>query len=70
MTKEEFELKMKNKFPNESYEIIEYGLTSTSRSTIKCLDCEKVFSVVTSELFRARRKYVCGKCHAAPRKDT
>lgn len=70
MTKEQFEKRMKEKFSNENYEIIKAGRINKDISVLKCLSCGKIIEVNTGELFRSRRKYVCGKCSAGPRKDT
>lgn len=69
MDEKTFKEKLKLKFPEENYSIIYAGKNSSEKSTLKCLDCGRRIIVNTGELFRARRKYICTKCHYK-RKDT
>lgn len=69
MTEKQFYEKMK-KFDNENYEVIYSGKNSADITKVKCLDCGTVISSNTGELFRARRKTLCSKCHGAMRSDT
>lgn len=69
MEKEIFNKKLAEKFLDESYSVIYYGKTSQENTIIKCLDCGRRIEVNTGELFRARRKHICSKCHYK-RKDT
>ena len=69
MTKEQFDEKMKEKFPDESYKIIYYGANSFENSIIECLSCHKKITINTGELFRKRKKHLCSHC-CTLREDT
>ena len=69
MEKDKFNKKLKEKYPDEHYSVVYYGENSSQNSVIKCLDCGRRIEVNTGELFRARRKHICTKCHYK-RKDT
>lgn len=69
MNKENFDAKLKEKFGDEHYTVLYYGLKSTENSVLRCLDCNRRIEINTGELFRARRKHICSKCHYK-RKDT
>lgn len=69
MDRQQFEEKLKNKFPDEKYTIIYAGKNSYEKTSLKCLDCGRRIEVNTGELFRARRKHICSKCHYK-RQDT
>lgn len=63
MNKEQFDAKLANKFPDERYTVLYYGKNSYENSVLRCLDCKRRIEVNTGELFRARRKHICSKCH-------
>ena len=69
MNIEVFEEKLRNKFPDEHYTILYHGKHSSENSVLLCLDCNRRIEVNTGELFRARRKHICAKCHYK-RQDT
>ena len=69
MNKEAFDAKLKNKFGEENYTVLYYGKNSHENSVLRCLDCGRRIEVNTGELFRARRKHICSKCHYK-REDT
>ena len=69
MDKETFDAKLKSKFSEEHYTVLYYGKNSYENSVLQCLDCGRRIEVNTGELFRARRKHICSKCHYK-RKDT
>lgn len=69
MNKETFDAKLKNKFNEENYAVLYYGANSSENSVLRCLDCGRRIEVNTGELFRARRKHICSKCHYK-REDT
>lgn len=69
MEQDRFDKKLRDKFPNEHYIVIHYGENSSKNTVIRCLDCGRHIEVNTGELFRARRKHICSKCHYK-RKDT
>lgn len=63
MTKQDFDKKLLEKFPNEKYTVLHYGKDSHDNSTLKCLNCERRIIINTGELFRKRRKHICSKCY-------
>ena len=69
MNKEAFDARLKNKFSEEHYTVLYYGKNSYENSILRCLDCGRRIEVNTGELFRARRKHICSKCHYK-REDT
>lgn len=69
MKYEDFMMKIKSKFPNEEFEVIQWGKNSGEISIIKCLNCNREISVNTGELFRKRRIKICSKCNYI-RQDT
>lgn len=69
MTYEDFMIKINNKFPEEEFEVIQWGKNSSENSIIKCLNCNREITVNTGELFRKRRTKICSKCNYI-RKDT
>lgn len=69
MNRETFDAKLKEKFGDEHYSVLHYGANSHENSVLRCLDCGGRIEVNTGELFRARRKHICVKCHYK-RKDT
>lgn len=69
MKYEDFMSKIKNKFPEEDFEVLQWGKSSNEISIIKCLNCGREISINTGELFRKRRTKICSKCNYI-RKDT
>ena len=69
MDEKTFKERLELKFPGENYSIIYAGRNSSEKTSLKCLDCGRRIIVNTGELFRARRKHICAKCHYK-RKDT
>ena len=63
MKYEDFMSKIKNKFPEEDFEVLQWGKSSNEISIIKCLNCGREISVNTGELFRKRRTKICSKCN-------
>lgn len=70
MTEEQYMKKINEQFSHENFEVIQWGENSYATSIIKCLDCGRVISINTGELFRKRRKNICSSCHGGMRKDT
>lgn len=69
MKYEDFMNKIKLKFPEEDFEVLQWGKSSNEISIIKCLNCNREISVNTGELFRKRRTKICSKCNYI-RQDT
>lgn len=63
MNYEDFVKKITSKFPNENFEIINWGKNSYENSVIKCLNCNREITINTGELFRKRRTKICSKCN-------
>lgn len=63
MTQTEFDNKLAEKFAGERFTVLHYGKNSYDTSVFRCLDCGLRIEVKTNELFRARRKHICTKCH-------
>lgn len=70
MTRENFEKKLMEKFPNEEYEIIYNGKNTYEDSILVCSKCNRRIVVNTGELFRKRRRHICSICCPEKRYDT
>ena len=63
LTKEEIEYKIKNRWGEVQYELIQYG-SAREPITIYCLNCNDTFTLkYSANLFNKNRKNFCPNCH-------
>lgn len=70
ISKEEFENRIKERFPKENFEIIEYT-TMSNPLKIKCLNCNKILESPQAKNFLAKHKIAgCSDCAGLRAKNT
>ena len=69
ITKQEFEQRIKNRFPNEKFKIIEYTATSNP-GKIQCLTCGRIIEMPQAKNFLASHKIAgCSDCYGLRAKN-